>query len=94
MNGHLVVDGGAAAALRDRGRSLLPAGVKDVEGAFERGETIEVRDLDGRRVAAGITNYASGEVLRIRGLRSDLITETLGYAYGDEVIHRDNLVLL
>ncbi len=94
VNGHLVVDGGAAAALRDRGRSLLPAGVKDVEGAFERGETIEVRDLDGRRVAAGITNYASGEVLRIRGLRSDLITETLGYAYGDEVIHRDNLVLL
>ena len=94
VNGHLVVDGGAASALRERGRSLLPAGVKDVEGAFERGETIEVRDLDGRRVAAGITNYASGEVLRIRGLRSDLITETLGYAYGDEVIHRDNLVLL
>ena len=92
--GGLVVDGGAAAALRERGRSLLPAGVRDVEGAFERGETIEVRDLDGKRVAAGITNYASAEVLRIRGLRSDLIAETLGYAYGDEVIHRDNLVLL
>ena len=93
-SGHLVVDGGAAAALRERGRSLLPAGVKDVGGAFERGETIEVRDVAGKRVAAGITNYASSEVLRIRGLRSDLITETLGYAYGDEVIHRDNLVLL
>ena len=94
VSGHLVVDGGAAAALRDRGRSLLPAGVKDVEGAFERGEAIEVRDADGKRVAAGITNYASGEVLRIRGLRSDLIADTLGYAYGEEVIHRDNLVLL
>ena len=92
--GHLIVDGGAVTALRDRGRSLLPAGVKDVEGAFERGETIEVRDTEGRRVAAGITNYGSSEVLRIRGLRSDLIAETLGYAYGDEVIHRDNLVLL
>ncbi len=94
VSGHLVVDSGAAAALRERGRSLLPAGVKDVEGAFERGEAIEVRDLDGKRVAAGITNYASGEVLRIRGLRSDLIAETLGFAYGEEVIHRDNLVLL
>lgn len=94
VSGHLVVDGGAASALRERGRSLLPAGVKDVEGAFARGEAIEVRDLKGRRVAAGITNYASSEVLRIRGLRSDLIAETLGYAYGDEVIHRDNLVLL
>ncbi|MYK25437.1 MAG: glutamate 5-kinase, partial [Dehalococcoidia bacterium] len=62
--------------------------------AFERGEAIEVRDDDGKRVAAGITNYASSEVLRIRGLRSDLIAETLGYAYGEEVIHRDNLVLL
>ena len=94
VSGHLVVDGGAASALRERGRSLLPAGVKDVEGAFERGEAIEVRDDDGKRVAAGITNYASSEVLRIRGLRSDLIAETLGYAYGEEVIHRDNLVLL
>ncbi len=94
VSGHLVVDGGAANALRERGRSLLPAGVQDVEGAFERGEAIEVRDADGKRVAAGITNYASSEVLRIRGLRSDLIAETLGYAYGEEVIHRDNLVLL
>ena len=92
--GRLVVDGGAVSALREHGRSLLPAGVKDVEGEFERGDAIEVRDPSGGRVAAGITNYASGEALRIRGLRSDLIAETLGYAYGDEVIHRDNLVLL
>ncbi len=92
--GQLVVDDGAATALRDRGRSLLPAGVHGIEGAFERGDAIEVRDLAGKRVAAGITNYASDEVLRVRGLRSDRIAETLGYAYGNEIIHRDNLVLL
>ncbi|MBI5948803.1 MAG: glutamate 5-kinase [Chloroflexi bacterium] len=92
--GHIVVDVGATAALRERGRSLLPAGVAAVEGTFDRGETVEVRDAAGQRVAAGMTNYGSGELERIRGLRSDRIAETLGYAYGEEVIHRDNLVLL
>ena len=93
-SGHIVVDGGAVGALRERGRSLLPAGVAAIAGLFERGETVEVRDAQGERVAAGVTNYGSDELTRIRGLRSDRITETLGYAYGDEVIHRDNLVLL
>ncbi len=93
-SGHIVVDAGAAAALRVQGRSLLPAGVAGVHGAFDRGESIEVRDPDGERVAAGMTNYGSDEVGRIRGLRSDRIADTLGYAYGDEVIHRDNLVVL
>jgi len=92
--GHIVVDDGAAKALRAQGRSLLPAGVAAVDGAFERGETIEVRDGAGQRVAVGTTNYGSNELGRIRGLRSDRIAETLGYAYGDEVIHRDNLVLM
>ena len=55
--GQLVVDDGAATALRDRGRSLLPAGVQGIAGAFARGDAIEVRDLAGKRVAAGITNY-------------------------------------
>jgi len=93
-SGYIVVDGGAVTAVRQNGRSLLPAGVKTVEGTFDRGETVEVRDPSGERVAAGISNYASEELDRIRGLRSDRIAETLGYAYGDEVIHRDNLVLL
>ncbi|MCC6381228.1 MAG: glutamate 5-kinase, partial [Dehalococcoidia bacterium] len=79
--GHLVVDVGAAEALRVRGRSLLPAGLAAVAGSFERGETVEVRDAAGTRVAAGITNYASGELGRIRGLRSDRIAAVLGYAY-------------
>ncbi|MGI8925666.1 MAG: PUA domain-containing protein, partial [Tepidiformaceae bacterium] len=91
--GHIVVDAGAVAALRERGRSLLPAGVAGVTGSFERGETVEVRGAAGERVAAGVTNYGSAELGRIRGLRSDRIAETLGYAYGEEVIHRDNLVV-
>ncbi len=92
--GHIVVDAGAVAALRTQGRSLLPAGLARIEGQFDRGESVEVRDAAGARVAAGMTNYGSSELERIRGLRSDRITETLGYGFGDEVIHRDNLVLL
>jgi glutamate 5-kinase len=92
--GHIVIDDGAVAALRQKGRSLLPAGVADASGEFARGESVEVRARDGSRVAAGVTNYASAELRQIRGLRSDRIVETLGYAYGDEVVHRDNLVLL
>jgi glutamate 5-kinase len=92
--GHIIVDAGAAAALRGQGKSLLPAGVRAVEGAFDRGEAVEVRDPEGVRIAAGRVNYGSGELDRIRGLRSSRIVEVLGYAYGDEVIHRDNLVLL
>ncbi len=92
--GHILVDGGAVSALRERGRSLLPAGVADVSGQFVRGETVEVRDQAGTRIAAGQVNYSSEEVGRIRGQRSDRIPDLLGYSYGDEVIHRDNLVLL
>lgn len=91
--GHIVIDEGAAAALKRHGSSLLPAGVASVVGTFHRGEAIQIRDVAGERVAAGTTNYASDELARIRGLHSDRIVETLGYAYGDEVIHRDNLVL-
>ncbi len=93
-SGHIVVDEGAVSALRERGRSLLPAGVAKVVGSFGRGESVEVRNVEGGRIAAGTSNYASDELHRIRGLRSDRITETLGYGYGDEVIHRDNMVLL
>jgi len=92
--GHVGIDAGAAAALRAQGRSLLPAGVATVTGSFQRGDAVELRDPEGLRVAAGTTNYASTELDRIRGLKSDRIAETLGYSYGDEVIHRDNMVLL
>ena len=92
--GHMVVDAGAASALRAQGRSLLPAGVAAIAGRFERGDAVEIRDPQGNRVAAGTTNYGSDELALIRGMRSDRIAETLGYAYGDEVIHRDNMVLM
>jgi len=93
QGGHIVVDAGAVAALCGSGRSLLPAGVAAVEGAFVRGETVEIRDPRGVRVAIGTTNYDSAELGRIRGLHSERIAETLGYSFGDEVVHRDNMVL-
>jgi glutamate 5-kinase len=65
-----------------------------VTGVFERGDAVEVRDAAGLRVAAGTVNYGSDELARIRGLKSSRIAEVLGYAFGDEVIHRDNLVVL
>ncbi len=92
--GHIVVDEGAVDALRVRGRSLLPAGVTSVTGSFARGDTIEVRDPAGSLTAAGTANYDSAALAQIRGLRSDRIASVLGYAYGEEAIHRDNLVLL
>lgn len=92
-SGHIIVDAGAVTALRNSGRSLLPAGIAGVAGEFERGESVEIRDQAGERIAAGIVNYGSIELDRIRGLRSDRIGEVLGYVYADEAIHRDNLAL-
>jgi glutamate 5-kinase len=80
--------------LRRENKSLLPAGVQDVNGQFVRGDAVDVVDAEGRRVACGIANYDSGEILRIRGLRSDRIEEVLGHNYGGEVVHRDNMVCL
>ncbi len=94
IKGSIIVDSGAARVLREDKRSLLPAGVRDVEGSFQRGQAVCVIDPEGNRIACGIANYSSDEVLRIRGLRSDRIEEVLGHHYGGEVLHRNNLVLL
>jgi glutamate 5-kinase len=91
--GKLKVDEGAAQALR-RGSSLLPVGILLVEGQFERGDAVRVVNAEGRELARGLTNYSSPELERIRGRQSDKIEEILGYVYGEEVIHRNNLVLL
>ena len=80
--------------LQDRNSSLLPAGVKDIKGEFRRGDIIYILAEQGQQVACGIANYASADIARIRGLRSDRIQEVLGYHYGQEVVHRNNLVLL
>ena len=90
----VVVDAGAAAALRKNNRSLLPAGITEVTGDFARGDIVYIVAAGDRRIACGITNYGSEDIKRIRGFRSDDIQDTLGYHYGPEVIHRDNLVLI
>ena len=92
--GQVSVDDGAAAALLKHHRSLLPAGVRGVAGGFGRGDTVFVVDGLGNRIACGIANYSAEDIARIRGLRSGRIEETLGYHYGQEVVHRNNLVLL
>ena len=92
--GTVTVDAGAAAALLRGANSLLPAGVTACEGAFVRGDVIHVVTADGRRLASGMTNYSSQDVLRIMGRQSGQIAEILGYELGEEVIHRNNLVLV
>ncbi len=91
--GRIIVDAGAARALA-QGRSLLPAGVRALEGAFERGDAVEVRGPDGTQLARGLCAYASADAARIIGHRSEEIEAILGWRGRDEIIHRDDLVLL
>lgn len=92
--GRIVVDEGAAEALRANHRSLLPAGVKEVEGDFHRGDIILVVDSEGQGIACGVAGYSAADMSVIRGLRSSRIEEALGYRYSEEVLHRSNMVLL
>ena len=92
--GEIVVDEGAAAALQNRHRSLLPAGVKEVGGQFRRGDIVYIMGPGAGKVACGIANYSSGDVEKVKGSRSDRIMGLLGYHYGEEVVHRNNMVLL
>jgi glutamate 5-kinase len=91
--GAFVVDAGAMRALA-AGRSLLPAGVRRVEGTFERGDPVVVRGQDGTEMARGLSAYASEDAVRIAGHRSDEIEAILGWRGRDEMIHRDDLVLI
>ncbi|MEN8184128.1 MAG: glutamate 5-kinase [Myxococcota bacterium] len=92
--GRLTLDDGAARALVARGRSLLPAGIASVEGRFGIGDLVACVDGRGREVARGLVAYGAGEVERIRGLPTRRVGQVLGYSNGDEVIHRDDLVLV
>lgn len=92
--GRVTVDAGAATVLRRDGRSLLPSGITAVEGDFERGSCVRICDPDGVEFARGIADYSSSETGLLLGCNSSQIEEVLGYRYGDEIIHRDNLVLL
>ncbi len=90
----LHVDAGAAAAIRHRGRSLLAAGVREVSGRFQRGDPVGVIGPGGERIACGLVSYDAAELHRIAGRHSGGIADVLGHSYGEEVIHRNNLVLL
>ena len=91
---YVTIDSGALKALIESGRSLLPAGITNVFGEFSRGDIIRIVTESGVHVAGGITNYHSRELKEISGYRSQEITSILGYSYGDEAVHRDNLVLV
>ena len=92
--GTLVVDAGAALALKKQQRSLLAAGIRAVEGEFERGDTVNIDDPQGARLGCGIVNYSSADIAAIKGTHSNTIATLLGYDYGAEVVHRNNLVIL
>ncbi len=92
--GALVVDAGARAALVDRRKSLLPSGIREVRGAFAIGDAVSILSEDGAEFARGLASYGAEEIVRIRGRRSADIEPILGYKYLDEVVHRDDLVVL
>ena len=92
--GRLLVDAGAKKALTERGKSLLPSGLVDVEGEFRAGEVVALAQPGGPEFARGLVNYDAGELRQIRGAKTADIEKTLGYKGFDEVVHRDNLVIL
>ncbi len=93
--GKIVVDDGCAKAVRKAGAcSILPAGITNVDGEFEAGNTVSVVDKSGHELARGLTNYSSEELARIKGAKTSEIEALIGHKHFDEVIHRDDLVIL
>jgi glutamate 5-kinase len=92
--GRLVVDAGARIAVEENGRSLLPIGVIQVAGSFHKGDVVALLDAEGAEFARGLTNYSSDDASRLRGLRTDQIAEALGTVPYEEIVHRDNLVVI
>ncbi len=92
--GRIIIDRGAARAVGAHGSSLLPSGIADVDGNFARGTQVQIVDHEGKVVARGLTTYSAAEIEQIRGRRTKDIESILGYTYGDEVVHRSDLVLL
>ena len=92
--GKVIVDNGAKEALIHRGKSLLSSGIVSLEGDFEPGDMVLIEEKSGREFARGLANYSSSELRKIKGAKTRQIEEILGYKYYDEVVHRDNLVIL
>ncbi|TAL96811.1 MAG: glutamate 5-kinase [Rhodanobacter sp.] len=93
-SGRIRVDGGAARALSRGHASLLPGGIIAADGEFQRGDLVEIVDIDEHRIARGLSQYAAAEVRRLVGRHSREIESLLGYSYGAEVVHRDDLANL
>lgn len=92
-SGSLFVDDGAVAAVAEKGRSLLPSGLKRIEGRFDSGACVRCLNQDGSEFARGLVNYGTADLKKIMGRHSSEIEDALGYKFTDEIIHRDDLVL-
>jgi glutamate 5-kinase len=92
--GRITIDAGAAQALRQRGKSLLPSGITAVEGKFSQGASVVIATATGEVVARGLTNYSSDQIEQIKGLKSSQIARVLGDRPYDEVVHRNNMTLI
>ncbi len=92
--GSVQVDAGAAKAILTRGKSLLPVGVTGTQGSFEAGALVTIADNDGKTIARGLVSYSSDEIATIQGCRTSEIEKLLGARQFDEIVHRDNMVLL
>jgi len=92
--GALALDRGAAEALRTKGRSLLASGIREVSGEFASGDCVSLLDPEGVEFGRGLVNYPAADVLKVKGMKSQEIPRVLGYRVADEIIHRDNFVLI
>ncbi len=92
--GRITLDAGACRAIVEQGRSLLAIGVTAIEGTFDKGDVVAVTGPDGKELARGLTNYGAEDLAKIKGVKSDRIPDILGHCPYEEVIHRDNLVIL
>ena len=92
--GSIIVNSGAKSAIINNQKSLLSVGIVDVEGKFQRGEIVSILDEENIEFARGISSYDSSDIEKIKGCHSDKITEILGYKFDDDVVIKDNLVLI
>lgn len=93
IHGSLIIDNGAARAIRGGG-SLLAVGITQMEGSFDRGDTVRITSSSQGEIGRGLSNYNAADLARIIGHKSEEIVSILGFAYGEEIVHRNNLVLL
>jgi glutamate 5-kinase len=94
VRGRIQLDAGARKAIVEQGRSLLAAGIVSTQGEFQKGDVVALCDNEGNVLARGLSNYSSADVARIKGLKSEKISQVLGHRPYEEVVHRDNLALV